>query len=485
MYISIASVVSQAQQYMTDNNKTLVNQANNDNHYINKQHYLDVLKKFLSDNEYTTSDFELDSIDKIADFIYKESVEEGIITDLLNDDEVEEVNINAFDDVHVRRAGKAPKTIAEKFLSGSSAIAIIKRMLNKNTATNWDDSRPIIRSFIEKGGTKLRITALQGIIVDNADKLVVSIRKINPKHLTGDDFLKNGTVNRGILTFAQGMVECGISGVVGGGTGSGKTTWLEYMLSFVNPRSLIITIEEDVREFSLRKKVNYQGEELKTNVIYLRTKKSDVPAKAINQTNLLETSLTLDPDYIVVGEMKGAEAWAAQEAGHTGHVVYGTIHIDEASDAPSRMLTLMKGNNTFDNTFITRLATEAFPIVFFFQQCEDGVRRCMEIVEFVNFAEPGKKITEPDIRPVTLFKFQEDTSKRITNMWGKTKHIEGDYIRVNEISDSLLKRLKDKAVSDLAIDKIRMNKLYEYNDDGTIKMERVGDDNYKPVLASH
>ena len=166
---------------------------------------------------------------------------------------------------------------------------------------------------------------------------------------------------------------------VTGSTGSGKTTRIIWILSTFPNENRIVTIEDGCREFD---QVKEDAEEnVLNNVFHTVNRVSDDPKQNYDQERLLEFALTCDPDVVCVGEMKSAEAFAAQEAARTGHAVITTTHANSCKATYYRMVTLCTQKYDMGDKTLYNLVTEAFPIVLFVKKLEDNSRRVMEITE--------------------------------------------------------------------------------------------------------
>jgi len=239
-----------------------------------------------------------------------------------------------------------------------------------------DQSQPAVRGHLSN---KIRITVL-GNPITAADKgLSASIRIINPQKLVRDDFIASGTASAEMLDFLTTMLRYGLSICVTGATGSGKTTLMAWLLSTIPNDMRLFTIENGCREFDLiREDINGN---VVNNVVHTVTRYSEDDRQNIDQEKLLEFALTSNPDVICVGEMKSAEAFAAQEAARTGHTVITTTHANSCEATYNRMVTLCKTKYDINDKTLYNLCTEAFPIVLFAKKLEDSSRKIMEITE--------------------------------------------------------------------------------------------------------
>jgi len=151
------------------------------------------------------------------------------------------------------------------------------------------------------------------------------------------------------------------------------------MLTTIPDHLRLFTIENGSRELDL---VRYDGDgNVRNNVIHTITHHSDNEAQCVTQENLLDMALRFHPDIICVGEMRSAEAYAAQEAGRTGHTLLTTLHSNSAEASHYRMMTLCKRAYEMKDETLMALVAEAFPIIVFAKQLEDKSRKIMQIME--------------------------------------------------------------------------------------------------------
>ena len=268
---------------------------------------------------------------------------------------------------------------------------------------------------------------------DKEKGIAASIRIINPQKLEREDFIRFGTATPDMLDFLSIALRYGLSLCVTGSTGSGKTTLMSWLLSTVPDDKRIFTIENGCREFDLVRE-DEDGNVL-NNVVHTVTRYSDDPKQNYDQERLLEFALTCNPDIICVGEMKSAEAFAAQEAARTGHGVITTTHALSCSATYYRMVTLCTQKYDMGDKTLHNLVTEAFPIVLFVKKLEDNSRRVMEITECEILEDGARKLH-------TLYRYHV-TENRVVD--GKMKVL-GEFQQVEHISASLQKRLLENGM---------------------------------------
>jgi len=373
--------------------------------------------------------------DELVEQLYSEMAEYSFLTKYLFRNDIEEINVNSWKDIKVTYSNGEILPTKEHFNSPNHAVDVIRRLLHKSGMI-LDSSQPIIVGHLSE---KIRITALGQGVIDNRIGIAVSIRIVNPKKLVKEDFIKYQTASLEMLDFLSLSHRYGESMCLTGATSSGKTTLMSWILSTLPDNKRIFTIENGTREFDLVKK-NDKGEIL-NNVIHTVTRPSEDPRQNITMVKLLETGLTVNPDYICVAEMKSEEAFFAQEAARTGHGVTTTIHASSCIATYYRMVTLCKQRYDMNERTLYNLVTEAFPIVAFCKRLEDNTRHIMEITECYIDEAGNRNIN-------TLYQFNI-----MDNQWidGKLKII-GHYEKVNNISETMKKRLLENGMPKRILD---------------------------------
>jgi pilus assembly protein CpaF len=327
--------------------------------------------------------------------------------------------------------------LEERFESPQHAVNVIRRMLHISGMV-LDNASPIVLGHLSKN---IRIAVLKSPIVDEDVGVAASIRIVNPQSMKKEDFVGSGTATGPMLDFLSLCVRYGISVCVAGATSSGKTTVAGWVLTTVPDNKRIYTIENGSRELAL---VREKDGKVVNSVIHTLTRDSDNDRQRIDQTNLLDYALRFNPDIIVVGEMRGAEANAAQEAARTGVAVLTTIHSNSCEATYRRMVSLCKRAVDMSDQTLMDYVTEAYPIVVFCKQLENKQRRMMEIQE-CEILPDGTRQFRPLFQYIITENRMED---------GKFV-IEGHHKQVNTISDSLAKRLLENGMPQTVIERLR------------------------------
>lgn len=391
------------------------------------------IQKYLEDNRLGV---EGTGQEELCELIYGEMTGFSFLTKYLYRDDVEEININQWKDVKVTYSNGEILPCKERFNSPQHAIDVMRRMLHKSGMI-FDSAQTIVVGHLSN---KIRITVMGDGVIDRDKGLSASIRIVNPRKLTKQQFVDYGTATAEMLDLLAACYCHGVSMCITGATSSGKTTLMSWILGQVPYNKRIVTLEQGCREFDLTAE-DGEGNVL-NNVVHLVTRFSDDPKQNITLVKLLETTLTINPDCVAVAEMKGAESMQAINAANTGHSVITTIHANSCADTYYRMVTLCKQSYDMDDSTLMGLATKAFPIVAFAKKLEDNSRRLMEISE-CEYLPDGTRPGEGRQRMRTLYRFNI-TDNRIVE--GRAKII-GHYEKVEPPSEGLLKRLRENGMS--------------------------------------
>ena len=366
--------------------------------------------------------------EELIDAIYSEMAEFGFLTKYIYGEGIEEIDVNAWDDVEVQFSGGITKKLTEHFDSPEHAINVVRRMLHVSGMV-LDDASPCVLGHLSKN---IRIAVLKTPIVDEDVGVAASIRIVNPQSMKKKDFVKWGTATDGMLDFLSECIRYGISVCVAGATSSGKTTLLGWLLTTIPDGKRIYSIENGSRELAL---VRRKGGQVVNSVIHTLTRDSENERQRIDQIALLDMALRFNPDVIVVGEMRGPEANAAQEAARTGVAVVTTIHSMSCEATYRRMVSLCKRAVDMSDETLMGFVTEAYPIVAFCKQLENKQRRLMEIMECEILPDGTRKFR-------TLYQYQIQENRVVDGKFV----IEGEHKQVNSISESLARRLLENGM---------------------------------------
>ena len=407
-----STVLSQVQEYISENYSTLITGDSRDAKAQMKRY----IQKFLQDNRISVGGM---AGDALADALYTEMAEFGFLTKYIFGTGIEEIDINSWRDIEVQYSDGRTVKLEERFDSPEHAVNVIRRMLHISGMV-LDNASPIVLGHLSKN---IRIAVLKSPIVDEDVGISASIRIVNPQSMKKEDFVKSGTATDPMLDFLSLCVRYGISVCVAGATSSGKTTVAGWILTTIPDYKRIYTIENGSRELAL---VREKDGRVTNSVIHTLTRDSDNDRQRVD------------------GEMRGAEANAAQEAARTGVAVLTTIHSNSCEATYRRMVSLCKRAVDMSDATLMDYVTEAYPIVVFCKQLENKQRRMMEIQE-CEILPDGTRHFRPLFQYVITENRMED---------GKFI-IDGHHEQINTISQSLAKRLLENGMPKQLIDTLK------------------------------
>ena len=383
------------------------------------------IKDFLRESDYGG-----DRIDELTEKLYSEMAEFSILTPYLGSTMLEEINVNAWNDVALTYTDGRIEKLKEHFYSPEHAVDIVKRLLHKSGMI-IDNSTPISQGHLFDNQ---RIAALKEPIVDKERGISVSIRLLHPNRINKQKLLETEFATPEMFEFLCMCVRYGASLITVGATSTGKTTLLNCLLSTVPDNKRIFTIESGSRELSLVKE--HDGRVL-NNVVHTLSRPSDNSAFNINQEKLVVSALRFNPDVLVVGEIRDVEAHAAVEASLTGHTVVSSVHAGDCRQAHLRIALLCQKKYPIDFKTSLIQAAQAFPVVVFCHKLEDNSRKIMEIAE-VEITQNGER----RYRPLYNYQIEGNEYDRIS----KTFTIQGQFKKRGTISNGLKQRLMQYGV---------------------------------------
>ena len=312
--------------------------------------------------------------------IFDEAIGLGPLEDLLADPEITEIMVNRSDQVYIEKNGKLVKSDL-MFMDDSSVLAIIERIVAP-IGRRIDESQPYVDARLKDGS---RVNAIIPPLALNGP--CITIRKFSKEPLTMADLIRFGTIQPAMVEFLHVCVLLRKNIVVSGGTGSGKTTFLNVLGSFLPECDRIVTIE-DAAELRLTQ----------PHVVRLESRPPNIEGRgAIMMRDLLRNALRMRPDRIIIGECRGGEALDMLQAMNTGHDgSITTVHANSPRDAISRMetMTLMAGIELPSRAIREQIAS-AIHLIIQTARLSDGSRKVTHITEVSG--QEGDRITMQDL----------------------------------------------------------------------------------------
>ncbi len=306
-------------------------------------------------------------LQKLQENLVDELQNFGCIQPLLEDNTINDVLINSTKSIYIERYGKLIRTDinfpddAEVFKIAEKITHLVGRSINP--------ARPLVDTRLQDGS---RVNIIAPPL--SVDGTVISIRKFSNKTITLDAMGVAGNISPMVAEFLKLAGECRLNMVVSGGTGSGKTTLLNAISKHINDDERIVTIE-DAAELRLQQ----------PHVIRLETKPLSAsmrPEDEVSMRDLVRNALRMRPDRIIVGEIRGPEAFDMLQAMNTGHEgSFTTIHANHPRDALARLENMIAQGLSLPSKSIRAQIASAVNIIVQISRMRDGVRRIQFVSE--------------------------------------------------------------------------------------------------------
>lgn len=309
-----------------------------------------------------------------------------VLQELIEDETVTEIMVNGPDAIFVERGGRLGKW-DKSFTSREKLEDVIQQIAGRcNRVIN--ESMPIVDARLENGA---RVNAVISPVALNGP--ILTIRRFPDTPITMDRLIALGSLTCECARFLKALVRARYSIVIGGGTGSGKTTFLGALSDYIPEDERIITIEDNAE-------LKIQGVE---NLVRLEAKMANMEgAVSVSIRDLIKTALRMRPDRIVVGEVRGGEAVDMLQALNTGHEgSLSTAHANSARDMLSRLETMTLMGVDLPLEAIRRQIASGVDILIHLCRMRDKTRKVLEITEVCGY-EKNEIITR------TLFRREED-----------------------------------------------------------------------------
>jgi pilus assembly protein CpaF len=314
----------------------------------------------------------------------------GPLEPLLGDGEITDILVNGPADVFVERHGKLEKTRI-RFRDAAHLVNVAQRIASA-VGRRIDEASPMVDARLADGS---RVNIVLPPLVLNGG--CISIRKFARQVITLDDMAENGTLSPSIARFLEIAARARFNILVSGGTGSGKTTLLNAISRMIDPFERIITIEDAV-ELRLQQ----------PHVVQMETRAANIEGiGAIPQRELVRNALRMRPDRIILGEVRGVEAFDMLQAMNTGHDgSMSTIHANAPRDALYRLenMVMMTASNLLLRAIRMQIAS-AIQLIVHLERMRDGVRRVQSVSEIV-----GMEGDVVSMREIFSFEYAGDTN---------------------------------------------------------------------------
>jgi pilus assembly protein CpaF len=296
----------------------------------------------------------------------------GPLEQLLKDHSVSDILVNRFDRVYIERAGKLELTPLA-FKDNTHLMQIIERIVSR-VGRRVDESSPMVDARLADGS---RVNAIIPPLA--IDGPCLSIRRFGREPVTARQMIENHTLTEPMLELLSAMVKGRLNILVSGGTGAGKTTLLNVLSGYIPNSDRIVTIE-DAAELQLKQE----------HVVRLETRPPNIEGKgAVRQRQLVINSLRMRPDRIVVGEVRGEEAFDMLQAMNTGHEgSLTTVHANAPRDAMARVENMVSmANLNIPERAVRYQIASAVHAVVQIARLSDGTRKVITISEITGMDE--------------------------------------------------------------------------------------------------
>lgn len=334
---------------------------------------------------------------KLSDTVFESIRGLGILGKIIEDKTITEVMINGYDTIFVERNGKLEQ-LPDKFESQERLRSIITKFV-QDMGRSVNESNPIVDTRLADGS---RVNVVLDPIALNGP--IVTIRRFPEEGMTIQKLINYGSITPEAAVFLQKLVRAKYNIFISGGTGSGKTTFLNALSNYIPQTERVITIE-DSAELQIKHI---------PNLVRLETRNANsTGAGAITMRDLIKSSLRMRPERIVVGEVRSAEALDMLQAMNTGHDgSISTGHANSAEDMISRLETMvLSGSPGLPLEAIRQQIASAVDIIIHLSRMRDSTRKTMAISEVVGL-ENGKVVLNP------LFQFEEDEHTTVRKVSG-------------------------------------------------------------------
>lgn len=325
-----------------------------------------------------------------------------ILQELIEDDDITEIMINGTQNIFIEKEGRLIQ-LEKRFVARSKLEDVVQQIVaGSNRIVN--ESCPIVDARLQDGS---RVNVVLPPVALNGP--IVTIRKFPKETITMDQLLQLDSISAEIATFLEQLIVAKYNIFISGGTGSGKTTFLNVLSNFIPKDERIITIEDNAE-------LRIEGV---PNLVRLEARNANVEGRGeITIRDLIKSALRMRPSRILVGEVRGSEAIDMLQSLNTGHCGASSGHSNSPQDMLSRLETMVLMGMELPLAAIQRQIASAIDIIVHLGRLRDKSRKLLQIVEVLGY-EQG------EIQLQTLYEFQE---QKVVD-----GRIKGEWVKINEI----------------------------------------------------
>lgn len=346
----------------------------------------------------------------------------GVLGQIIADSDITEVMINGYADIFVEKSGRLTK-LENHFESKQELETVITKFVSQaGRAVN--ESEPIVDTHLEDGS---RVNVVMPPVALNGP--IVTIRRFPKEAMTVQKLISYGSITPEVAEVLELLVRSRYNIFVSGGTGSGKTTFLNALSNFIPRDERVITIE-DSAELQIRNV---------DNLVRLETRNAGPDGSgAITIRDLIKSALRMRPDRIVVGEVRGAEALDMLQAMNTGHDgSLSTGHANTSMDMISRLETMvLQGAEGLPLEAIRQQIASAVDVIIHLSRLRDKSRKTMEIVEILGYDPKERKFITN-----TLYEFVETGGKTQSKVVGELRRTANPMKNTDKLRNAGIERV--------------------------------------------
>lgn len=389
--------------------------------YVNSEEVSDeelkgYIHKLISDNDQSRY-MTISDISDINDRVFNSIRGLGLLDDIMNDENITEIMINGPDDIFIEKSGRIQK-LDGAFESEKKLEDIIQRIVG-TAGREVNQANPIVDTRLKNGS---RVNVVMPPI--SLCGPIVTIRKFSSQPMTFERLVRYGSLSWDIVAVLELLVKAKFNIFVSGGTGSGKTTFLNALSNYIPSDERVITIE-DSAELQIT---------AIPNLVRLETRNANSSGVgAVTIRDLIKSALRMRPERIVVGEVRGGEALDMLQAMNTGHDgSLSTGHANSAEDMLSRLETMvLTGADGLPLPAIRQQISSAVDIIIHLSRMRDKSRKTISISEVMGLGEDGKVKLNP------IFEFREDEKLSTeTKVVGKLVRTKNKFTRYDKLRNA-------------------------------------------------
>ena len=336
-----------------------------------------------------------------------------VLQELLEDAGITEIMVNGYQHIFVERNGRIER-YGKSFTSAEKLEDVIQQIVGRcNRVVN--EQNPIVDARLENGD---RVNVVMKPVALNGP--ILTIRRFPEQAVTMEFLVSIGSITKEAAEFLQALVRTRYSMMIGGATGSGKTTFLNALSAYIPKGERIITIEDNAE-------LQIQGVE---NLVRLEAKEANLESGTeITIRDLIRAALRMRPNRVIIGEVRGAETFELLSALNTGHAgSLSTAHANSVKDMISRLETMvLQGEAALPLKAIRQQISSAVDIMIHLSRLRDHSRKTMMVSEILPHLDENG-----DIRLNPLFEFREDESSTLQHVSGALVRTENPMIQTDK-----------------------------------------------------